>query len=141
MRNRGRTGLAVVACAMAWAAAACGPTSPEPRVLRGPDGLLVVATGSTSGGMDALISGELVRGEGGCLSVETPDGVVLLVFPRGTELVDDDGPPGVAVPGQGTYRLGDDVELGGGEVQPNAGAKQRFVPTGCVADVAWVVAP
>jgi hypothetical protein len=71
-------------------------------------GVIVLVAGYQNGGSDALGGGTLeVVGE--CLGA---DGGVY-VFPRGTEVVDED-PLTIDIPGFGEVSLGEDFEVGGG---------------------------
>ena len=59
-------------------------------------------------GMDAVLGGSL-EVLGGCLGV----GGVVVVWPHGTDVVDED-PVTIEIPGMGRYTVGDQVEIGGG---------------------------
>ena len=61
-------------------------------------------------GMDALGGGRL-EVVGGCLGASGS----VIVWPHGTEVVAED-PLTISIPDVGTYRLGDDVRIGGGYV-------------------------
>jgi hypothetical protein len=63
-----------------------------------------------SGGMDAQGGGRL-EVLGGCLGASGS----VIVWPHGTRVVDDD-PLTIEVPDNGTFGLGDEVQLGGGWV-------------------------
>jgi hypothetical protein len=74
------------------------------------DGVTVLVSARVDGGMAALLPGT-VGVVGGCLGVDD----VVVVWPHGTEVVDED-PLTVDVPGSGGVGLGDEVALGGGHV-------------------------
>lgn len=63
-----------------------------------------------TGGMDAQGGGR-IEVVGGCLGASG----VVVVWPHGTQVVSDD-PLTISIPDNGTFALGDDVEVGGGNV-------------------------
>ncbi|WP_345750287.1 hypothetical protein [Microbacterium rhizophilus] len=69
--------------------------------------------------MDALVTGRLIRTDGGCLALESgaPEPSIVL-FPFGTALAPDGR--SADVPWYGTVREGDPVDGGGGYVGPGA---------------------
>ncbi|MDQ1103932.1 hypothetical protein QE364_001087 [Nocardioides zeae] len=99
----------VVGGFVAWRAL---PPAPDAEL----DGLRVLTdTTRPGGGMDALMSGELVAA-GGCVGVESDGFVTLVVWPRGTKV--EDG--AVVTPGGTRARLGEQLELGGGGIDVEA---------------------
>jgi hypothetical protein len=87
--------------------------------------------GSTN---DAASTGSLSR-EDGCLYLRSGRSLTLPFFPRGD--VRWDGT--LLTYGGRSYRLGDEILVGGSESQPRPGAS---VPAACDQDVpVWVVAP
>ena len=87
---------------------------------------------SGSGGDAAQLTG-MVRDDGDCLSIESPDieppaNIATPVFPRSR--VDRDG--GVFVFDGARYGTGDTIELGGGEVPGDADVvRDADIPAGC----------
>jgi hypothetical protein len=67
-------------------------------------------------GMDALGGGRL-EVVGGCLGASGS----VVVWPYGTEVVSEE-PLTISIPDIGTYRLGDDVRVGGGYVLEHTGS-------------------
>ncbi|WP_346619928.1 hypothetical protein [Blastococcus montanus] len=91
----------------------------------------VLVSEPADAGMDALGGGRL-EVVGGCLGA----GGYVIVWPSGTEVVNDD-PLTIDIPGQGTYGLGDEVEVAGGFVLEHS---SRDVEPGPF-DVAGVTVP
>jgi hypothetical protein len=71
----------------------------------------VLVSERTGDGMDALSDGRL-EVVGGCLGA----GGNVVVWPHGTKVADEE-PLTIAVPGYGTFGLGDEVQVGGGYVR------------------------
>ena len=82
-------------------------------------------------GMDALGGGRL-EVVGGCLGASGS----VIVWPHGTEVVEED-PLTIDVPDYGTFRLGDDVQVGGGYVLEHSSEDVKPGPY----DVAGVTVP
>ena len=79
-------------------------------------GDVTVLVGERSGeGMTALLQGRLAIIDG-CLGLESQDvdAVHVVVWPHGTEVVDED-PLTISIPNDGEYSVGDELEVGGGE--------------------------
>jgi hypothetical protein len=72
-------------------------------------GVTVLVSEFPSGGMDA--QGGRLEVLGGCLGASGS----VIVWPHGTRVVDED-PLTIDVPDNGTFGLGDDMQLGGGWV-------------------------
>ncbi|RZU32961.1 hypothetical protein [Blastococcus saxobsidens] len=121
-----RTVRALVASSAVPLLAACGAG----EVISVAD-VTVLVSERTGAGMDALGGGRL-EVSGGCLGA----GGSVIVWPHGTEVVDDD-PLTIAVPGHGTYGLGDEVEVGGGFVLEHSSRNWELGPF----DVAGVTVP
>jgi hypothetical protein len=109
--------------------AALGCSSTDP--LTSAEVALYDSDGSTN---DAAFAGSLSR-EDGCLHLRSGGARTLPLFPRGDVRWD-----GTLLTYDGrSYRLGDEVLVGGSESQPRPGAS---VPASCDQDVSvWVVAP
>ncbi len=73
-------------------------------------GVTVLVAAPAPDGMDALGGGRL-EVVGGCLGASGS----VVVWPHGTEVVIEE-PLTISIPDVGTYRLGDDVRIGGGYV-------------------------
>ncbi|HEX6247347.1 MAG TPA: hypothetical protein VFZ64_05700 [Nocardioidaceae bacterium] len=101
--RRGLPRLGAIAAALALLAA-CGG-----KVITVGD-VTVLVSRSTSAGMDALGGGRL-EVVGGCLGTS---GYVVL-WPSGTDVVSEN-PVTIEIPGNGTFTLGDEVQVGGGFV-------------------------
>ncbi|MEE6274456.1 hypothetical protein V2J56_13990 [Georgenia sp. MJ206] len=95
-------------------------------------------------GMDALLVGRL-EVVGGCLGA----GGSVVVWPEGTQVVNED-PVTISIPGEGTFTVGDDVEVGGGYVhEPGAGTSGSGpsevggvgVPAACAAYGVFLASP
>lgn len=128
--------LAVVALVSLVAACGNAPGSVRAgafRAVETVDGSLAVVRpaswGGGGGGNDAAISGTLAVVDGGCLGLGDDGGSqIVVVWPSGTAALPDD--VGIDVPGMGTYRLGDEVEGGGGSTR----ADFEGPLAGCPAD-------
>lgn len=107
--------LLAITCAAVLLLAGCGGASPD--IHTAADGTIILLSGSLDGGMDMALTGMLAVGEGSCLGVTQGGGNdTLVVWPAKADVSDEDG-PAVKLNGT-TYRLGDEVSLGGGMVQP-----------------------
>lgn len=112
------------------------------------DGVILLVAGSTSGGDDALIYGQLVVGQGGCLAVSWADaGTFPLVFPSGSQFVPGAQVPTVSVPGSGNVSIGQWV-IGGGGYHSNLTALSNVpeipaecAPPGTEVAIAWTIRP
>lgn len=91
-----------------WSVAGCGDATVTATTADGDDVTVVVS--GDSFGMDAAMGRGGVAVVGECLGV----GDTVVVWPEGTE-VTDARELTVEVPGYGTFALGDEIELGGGE--------------------------
>jgi len=110
------------------------------RVARGDDGTLLLVPGSEPGlQMQALNHGTLVRTPEGCLVLDHGErGVQLVLWPYGTTW--DAAAQVLTVPaergGDLTYRVGDEVSLGGGE--SDGQCARALVPGACASDEVWI---
>ena len=91
----------------------------------------VLVSERTETGMEALGGGRL-EVVGGCLGASGS----VIVWPHGTDVADED-PLTVEVPDYGTFRLGDDVQVGGGYVLDHSSEDVEPGPY----DVAGVTVP
>jgi hypothetical protein len=81
------------------------------EVLAASDGSLVVASSGATGYGEALVTGRVAVLRAGCVGLWNGGEEVLVVWPEGTIPLDDE--VGVAVPGLGELRVGDEVSAGG----------------------------
>lgn len=87
-------------------------------------GSVILVSAEVDGGMDALMSGVIVRTETGCLALDGPAQPVL--WPHGSTLSEDG--TSVDVPGFGVVAVGDEVWSGGGNVHGAEEGHHDFVP-------------
>lgn len=121
-------------------AGCAGPDEGGPQVVDGPRGLKILVAARTAGGMEALASGVLERGPGGCLYLLAgPDQREVLVWPFGTVASDGEA-DGVKVPGLGVLEVGQSVALTGGS-EPLPSDWLPDLPEGCAGETAFLVAP
>jgi hypothetical protein len=114
----------------------CGAA--DPRVIESDSGMRVLVAAQTDDAMEALASGVLALGVGGCLYLS--DGSEpgdLIVWPHGTTAVR--GEDAVRVPGKGVYKVGDDLDLTGGSVALPAAVLPQ-IPTACAVGAVFLVA-
>lgn len=104
----------------------------------------VLVSDPTRAGMDALIAGP-IKVVGGCLGL----GESVVVWPPGTVVVERQ-PLTIRIPGQGTFSVGDQVELGGGVVSEQSSAEAKpgpsrvagaDVPAQCAKHDVWLASP
>lgn len=81
----------------------------------------------TDGGMDAAIGGELVRGQGGCLAMQSAETQNVIIWPEESQLHSDGQSIDV---GDVTIRIGDTFSGGGGFIGDPAGSGYE-IPTSC----------
>lgn len=108
---------------------------PSPTVLGGGDQPHAAVAGLSNGGMDAAMTAPLAVVAERCLGVADPQGPgTLLVWPFGTTM-SDDADPQVTLPDGSTYRVGDQLDLGGGfTYEPGSGDADRPVIDGLPAE-------
>ncbi|MBC3760970.1 hypothetical protein ACUN7V_02975 [Quadrisphaera oryzae] len=107
------------------------------RVVRSSDGsLLLVPSSPPVVSMQALGGGRLTRTPEGCLGLDDAGGFRLVRWPYGTTW--DPVAQSLTVPGAGVVRLGQDVQLGGGE--GGSLAPLGLLPAGCVSEKTWFAA-
>lgn len=124
----GATGASVaLAVTLAFTLSACAP----PRALESESGLLIPVAGEDNG-MEALLTGVLIRTAEGCLAVAEPESALdyRVVAPPATRLLADDV---IDMPEYGELRLGDEVAFGGGWQSPDSEALAADIPEACVA--------
>lgn len=107
-----------------------GLTGCAGKVIAVGDVSVLVSERATSG-MDALGGGRL-EVVGGCLGA----GGSVIVWPHGTTVVNDD-PLTIDIPDNGTFSLGDQVQVGGGYVLEHPSSERSPEPF----DVAGVAVP
>ena len=81
----------------------------------------------TDGGMDAGIGGELVRGQGGCLAMQSAGIQQVIIWPEGSRLHSDGQSIDV---GDVTIRVGDTFSGGGGDISDPMGSGYE-IPSPC----------
>jgi hypothetical protein len=113
LMGRTRGVISTFALAAAVVAAVVLVRSCQGEVIHAGDTTVLVAQSSRDG-MDALAGGRLAV-VGGCLGAEAGETRYVIVWPHGTDVVDED-PLTVDVPGADTYALGDEIRVGGGFV-------------------------
>ncbi|MBM7790378.1 hypothetical protein [Tenggerimyces flavus] len=108
-----RVAIGVLVAGLLLASGCAGPRAFER------DGIHLLVGPSSGMGRQALISGKLHVGEGGCVGL-TKDGKssALIIWPAGTTLSDAD-PVAIHIPGVGRIGLGEVISAGGGDPGPN----------------------
>lgn len=91
----------------------------------------VLVSERPAGGMDALGGGQL-EVVGGCLGADS----TVIVWPHGTKVVNED-PISIDIPDNGTFTLGDQVQVGGGYVLEHSSGERVADPF----EVAGVTVP
>ncbi len=89
------------------------PTTDGPSVQRA-GGSVILVSAEVDGGMDALMSGVVVRTDAGCLALGPGESPQPVLWPHGSTLSADG--TSVEVPGFGAVAVGDEVWSGGGSV-------------------------
>lgn len=117
----------IILCASGLSACAAGERNPEGLVLRTAGTVLPVAP-ATDAYMEALLTGTLVKGPGGCLFVES-NGVRSLVVWRHGSTLSSNGRS--VVNGKSSLSVGDYVEIGGGFGTP---PNSLPIPDACLTE-------
>jgi hypothetical protein len=123
------------------------PSSEGPTLISEDEVILLVGVPSDTGD-GAMIYGQLIVGEGGCLAVTRAEaGTFLLVFPAGSVLVPGAATPTVSVPGSDNISVGQFVTGGGGYASATVNNPQiPEIPADCAAPgsevaIAWTIRP
>ena len=85
-------------------------------------GVTVLVSGRASSGMDAALTANL-EVVGSCLGA----GGAVVIWPFGTKVVDED-PLTIEIPDNGTFALGQEVDVGGGFVLEHSSAAREAGP-------------
>lgn len=125
MRTRSAPALVAVATFLT----ACGSDGTLDVQTRGGTTALVWANDDS--GMDALLEGVVVIGDGGCLGVviDGSDEYSLVAWPEGSRLSEDG--QSIDVPDAGAVRMGQPVSVGGGGVDIAGNEALVAVPDAC----------